>query len=139
MAAYNKINDFAEQLLRGVHNFGSHTFKAVLTNSAPSAANTVLADIAQVAAIGGYVAGGYALDSVVLTETAGTAKVTIADEVITAAGGSIGPFRYVVVYNATAANGPLVCFYDYGSSTTLNDSESFTLDFDGSAGVFTLA
>jgi hypothetical protein len=139
MAAHNKFYDFAEQLLRGVHNFGAHTFKAVLTNSAPSAANTVLADIAQVAATGGYVAGGYVLDTVVLVETTGTAKVTIADEVITAAGGSIGPARYVVVYNSTAANGPLVCFYDYGSSITLADTESFTLDFDGAAGVFTLA
>jgi hypothetical protein len=138
MAAYNKFQDFAEQVLRGVHNFGSHTFKAVLTNTAPSAANTVLADIAQVAATGGYAAGGYVLDTVVLVETAGTAKVTIADEVITAAGGSVGPFRYAVVYNATSAGGPLVCFYDYGSSITLADTENFTLDFDGSAGVFTL-
>lgn len=139
MAAYNKFNDFAEQLLRGVHNFGAHTLKVALTNTAPAAANAVLADIAQIAASGGYVAGGYALDSVLLAETAGTAKVTIADEVITATGGSIGPFRYVAVYNDTAAGKPLVCWYDYGSSTTLLDGESFTLDFDGAAGVFTLA
>lgn len=139
MAAHNKFQDFVEQLLRAKHDFGSHTFKAVLTNTAPSAANTVLADIVQVAATGGYAAGGYVLDTVVLVETAGTAKVTIADEVITATGGSIGPFRYVVVYNATAAGGPLVCFYDYGASITLLDTDLFTLDFDGAAGVFTLA
>lgn len=139
MAAYNKFQDFAEQLLRGAHNFGSHTFKAVLTNTPPAATNTVLADIAQIAASGGYVAGGYVLDTVVLAETAGTAKVTIADEVITAAGGSIGPARYVAVYNDTAAGKPLVCWYDYGSSITLADGESLTLDFDGAAGVFTLA
>jgi hypothetical protein len=135
----SKFNDFAEQLLRGAHNFGAHTFKAVLTNTAPSASNAVLADIAQVAATGGYAAGGYTLDSVVLTETAGTAKVVIADEVIIATGGSIGPFRYVVICNATTAGGPLVNWYDYGSSITLADGESFTLDFDGAAGVFTLA
>lgn len=139
MAIYNKFNDFAEQLLKGVHNFSAHTFKAVLTNTLPSAANTVLADIAQIAATGGYAAGGYTLDSVVLSEAAGVAKVVIADEVITATGGSIGPFRYVVVYNSTAAGGPLLCWYDYSASTTLLDTESFTLDFDGSAGVFTLA
>jgi hypothetical protein len=139
MASYNKFQDFVEQLLRGKHDFGSHSFKAVLTNNAPNVANTVLADIAQIAAGAGYVAGGYALDSVVLTEAAGVAKVVIADEVITAAGGSIGPFRYAVVYNATTAGGPLVCFYDYGAPVTLADGESFTLDFDQAAGVFTLA
>jgi hypothetical protein len=139
MAAYNKFNDFVEQLLRAKHDFGSHVFKAVLTNVAPAAGNAVLADLTQIANGGGYVAGGYVLDSVVLTEVAGVSKVVIADEVITASGGSIGPFRYVAVYNATSAGGPLVCSYDYGSSITLLDTESFTLDFDGAAGVFTLA
>lgn len=134
-----KFQDFAEQVLRGVHNFGSHTLKAALTNVAPAVTNTVLADITQIAATGGYVAGGYALDSVVLAETGGTAKVTIADEVITATGGSVGPVRYVVIYNDTAAGKPLVGYIDRGDSITLLDGESLTLDFDAAAGVLTLA
>lgn len=139
MAAYQKFNSFPGQLLRGVHNFSSNTFKAVLTNTAPAATNTVLTDIAQISASGGYTAGGVTLDSVTITENAGTAKVSIADEVITASGGSIGPFRYVVAYNDTPVNDPLLCYYDYGSSITLADGESFTIDFDGTNGVFTLA
>lgn len=139
MSTLQKFQDFAEQVLRGVHNFGSHTFKAALTNVAPAATNTVLADITQIAASGGYVAGGYALDSVVLTETGGTAKVTIADEVITATGGSVGPVRYVVIYNDSAAGKPLVGFIDRGDSITLLDGESLTLDFDAAAGVLTLS
>jgi hypothetical protein len=139
MATMQKFQDFVEQLLRGVHNFGGHTFKAALTNVAPAATSAALADITQIANGGGYVAGGYVLDSVVLSETAGVAKVVIADEVITAAGGAIGPFRYVAVYNDTATNKNLVNFYDYGSSITLNDGESMTLDFDQAAGVFTLS
>jgi hypothetical protein len=141
MASYNKILSFAGQLLRGKHNFDTNAFKVALTNTPPVNTNTVLADIAQIAASGGYVAGGYSLDSVVLSESAGVAKVTIADEVITAAGGSIGPFRYAVVYNDTQAAPakPLMCWFDYGAPTTLLDGEPFTLDFDGSAGVFTLA
>lgn len=138
MAAYQKFQDFSEQVLKGVHNFSTHVFKVVLTNTAPLATNTVLADIVQIAAIGGYVAGGYTLDTVVLSETGGTAKVTIADEVITAAGGSVGPFSHAVVYNSTAAGGPLVGFYAYGSSITLADTETLTIDFDA-AGVLTLA
>lgn len=138
MPGFQKIPDFAEQVLRGVHNFGAHTFKVALTNTVPAAAAAQLADITQVTG-GAYVAGGYALDTVMLSETAGTAKVTIADEVISAVGGAIGPLRYAVVYNDTAAGKPLVGYCDYGSSITLNDGESFTLDFDPSAGVLTLS
>jgi len=138
MPSLQKFNDFAEQVLRGAHNFGTHTFKVALTNTVPSAAAAQLADIAQVTG-GAYVAGGYALDAVVLTEVSGTAKVAIADEVITAAGGAIGPLRYAVVYNDTASGKPLVGYCDYGSSITLNDGESLTLDFDATAGVLTLS
>lgn len=139
MPTLQKFQDFAEQVLRGVHNFGSHTFKVALTNVAPAATNTVLADITQIAASGGYVAGGYALDSVVVSEAAGTAKVTIADEVITAAGGSVGAFRWAVVYNDSATGKPLVGYVDRGDSITLLDGESLTIDFDGTNGVLTLA
>lgn len=138
MPALQKIPDFAEQVLRGVHNFGSHTFKVALTNAAPGAAAAGLADIAQVTG-GAYTAGGYQLDAVVLSETAGTAKVTIADEVITATGGTIGAFRFAVVYNDSAAGKPLVGYCDYGSSITLNDGETLTVDFDQAAGVLTLS
>lgn len=140
MATHNKFLAFAAQLLRAKHNFDAHVFKVALTNTPPVNTNTVLADIAQIAATGGYVAGGYALDSVTLTEAAGVGKVTIADEVITAVGGSVGPFRYAVVYNDSQASPakPLMCWYDYGAPTTLLDGEPFTLDFDGAAGVFDL-
>jgi hypothetical protein len=139
----NKFDDYVEQTNRAVHNWGAHTFKVALTNVAPVRTNTVLADITQIAASGGYVAGaggGYLLDSVVLTEVSGTAKLVIADEVITATGGSVGPFRYAVVYNdsATSPADALVDWYDYGSAITLADGESFTLDFDQAAGVWTM-
>jgi hypothetical protein len=139
MAALNKFNDYVEQEAKAVHNWAAHTFKVALTNTLPVATNTILADITQIAATGGYVAGGYALDSVVLSETGGVAKVTIADEVITATGGSIGPFRYAVVHNdsATSPADALFGWYDYGSSITLLDTESFTLDFDGTNGAWT--
>lgn len=137
MPTLQKIPDFAEQVLRGAHNFGSHVFKAALTNTVPAASAAVLADITQ-ASGAGYASGGYVLDAVVLTETAGVAKVTIADEVITATGGPIGPIRYAVIYNDTSSGKPLVGYVDYGSSITLADGETLTLDFDPTAGVFTL-
>jgi hypothetical protein len=140
MAAYNKIQDYVEQLNKGIHIWGTHTFKAMLTNSAPVATNTVKADLTEIGAGNGYAAGGMTLDSVTLTETTGTAKVTIADEVLTAAGGSIGPFRYVAIYNdsATSPADALVMWYDYGSAITLLDTETFTIDFDATNGLWQL-
>lgn len=138
MASYNKFQDYVEQVNKGVHIWSSHTFKAMLTNSAPVATNTVAANITDIAAGNGYTAAGMTLDTVTLTETTGTAKVTIADEVLTASGGSIGPFRYVVIYNDTATSpaDALVCWYDYGSSITLADTETFTIDFDATNGLW---
>lgn len=139
MATFNKFQDFAEQVLKGVHNLDTHTLKVALTNSAPAATNTQLADITQITAGNGYTTGGATLDNNVVTEAAGTAKLTITDEVITASGGSMAAFRYAVLYNDTATGDPLIGYYDYGSSVTLADGESITLDFDGTNGVVTLS
>ncbi len=144
MASFNKFQDYVEQLNKGIHIWSSHTFKEALGNSAPAATDTVLADTAHLSTGGGYTGGaggGLTLDSVTLSETSGTAKLTIADEVFTASGASVGPFRYARMYNdsATSPADAVVGWWDYGSSITLADGESFTTDFDGSAGVWTLA
>lgn len=138
MVAATKFNDYVEQLNKAVHNWSTHTFKAQLSNTTPNAAtHAVEADLsADLSGVNGYTANGVTLDTVTLTETAGTAKVTVADEVLTAAGGSVGPFRYTPIFNDTPTSpvDPLVVYYDYGSSITLLDTETFTWDFDGSAG-----
>lgn len=138
MAAFTKFNDFVEEVLKGSHNFNADTFKALLSNVAPAASNTVKADLTEISTGSGYVAGGPSL-TVTLSRTSGTAKVVVADKIITASGGSIGPFRYVSIYNDTAAGDPLVGFSDKGSSITLTDGESYTIDFDAAAGLFTFA
>jgi hypothetical protein len=139
MAVMNKFECFARDMAGGEHDFANDVFKLALTNTAPDeAADTVFADIIEIADGNGYAAGGLTLDNNALTEAAGVAKVTIDDKTITAAGGAIGPFRYLVVYNDTAA-GDLLCFhYDYGSALTLADGESLAVDFDGVNGVFTV-
>lgn len=137
MATYNKFNVFSEDVLKGTHNFNAHVFKAAFTNVAPVATNSVLADITQIAAGGGYAAGGVTMDSVTLSRTGATSKIVIADEVFTASG-AVGPFRYVVLYNDSSASDSLICWYDYGSSNTLANGEIFTVNFDGTNGVFTI-
>lgn len=140
MATYNKFQDFVEQLCKGVHHLhaAGDTVKVYLTNAAPVATNSVKADVAEIAAGAGYVAGGPDVQNDV-TETAGTATVTAVDVTITAAGGSVGPFRYAVLYNDTPTSpaDPLIAWWDYGSPVTLADGESLTIDF-GSNQLFTL-
>lgn len=133
MATQNKFQDFSEQLERGVHNFGSHVFKVVLTNTAPVATNTILSDITQIANGNGYTTGGTAT-TVAISETSGTTTVTGTAVVFTASG-SMGPFRYAVLYNDTATSplDALVSWADYGSSVTLAATETFTVTFGGAS------
>lgn len=144
MATFNKFQDYVEQVNKGVHNWSAHTFKQWFSNTAPAATNTVLADITQIATAGGYTGGaggGLTLDTVTLSETTGTAKVTIADEVFTATGASVGPLRFAGFYNdsATSPADALVGWYDYGASITLLDTETFTTDFDATNGLWQMA
>lgn len=140
MASFNKFNAFVENLAEKVHNLGSDTLKVALTNTSPSASNSTFSDITEISAGNGYTAGGTAATISSSAQTSGTYKLVLADVVFTASGGSIGPFRYVVLYNDTPTSpaDPLIGYWDYGSSVTLADTESFTVDFDASNGVLTL-
>lgn len=139
-STFTTFDDLAEQIGKGVHNWSTATLKVALTNTVPNAAtNTVLADITQIAATGGYTAGaggGYAVSGLSYTESAGVATLTFTDLVITATGGSVGPFRYAVLYNdsATSPVDALIGFLDYGSALTLADTETLTLDL-GAGGI----
>lgn len=135
MAAFNKFNAFVQDLGRKVHNLNSDTLKVALTNTAPIAANAVLADITQITAANGYSSGGTAMGSTSYAQAAGVAKLAGANVVFTASGGSIGPLRYAVLYNSTAAGGPLIGWWDYGSSVTITDTNTFTVAPSNTANV----
>lgn len=137
MAAYNKFNSFVEAIAEKVHNLGSDTLKVALTNSAPVAANTVLADITQIANGNGYTTGGSQATQVSSAQTSGTYKLVLNSVVFTATG-SVGPFQYAVLYNDTAANDELIGYWDYGSALTLANGDTLTVSFDGTNGVLTI-
>ena len=128
-------------MAEGVHNLQSNTLKIALTNSAPSASNSLLSDITQISAGNGYSSGGTTATVSSSAQTSGTYKLVLADVVFTASGGSIGPFRYAVLYDSTPTSPlkPLIGYWDYGSSVTLADTETFTVDFDPTTGVLQLA
>lgn len=140
MAVYNKFNQFTKDLIDGKHNFGSNVFKVMLTNSAPVATNSVKADITEITAANGYTAGGTAT-TITESVASGVAKVVGSNVVFTATGGSIGPFQYAVLYNDTQAVPvkPLVAWWDYGSAVTLAATETLTVAFDATNGIFTVA
>lgn len=135
MATFNKFQDFVEQVGLGVHNLNTDTLKVYLSNVAPTATDTVKAtgSATEITAGNGYTAGGNDVTNV-WSESGGTGTLAGTDVVITASGGSIGPFRYVVLYNDTPTSpaDPLIGWWDYGSSITLLDGESFTVDFGAS-------
>ena len=141
MAAFNKFNSFVEALAEKVHNLGSDTLKVYLSNATPdAAADLVKTDLAEISAGNGYTAGGNQATISSSSQTSGTYKLVLADPATwTASGGSIGPFRYAVLYNDTATNDELIGWWDYGSSITLNAGETFTVDFDATTGVLTIA
>lgn len=140
MATFNKFNVFSEDLSEGVHQLqaAGHTLKVYLSNTAPVATNSIKSDIAEISAGNGYTSGGHDAQNDTSRST-GTTSVTGVDITITASGGSVGPFRYAVLYNDTPTSpaDPLIGWWDYGSSITLAAGESFTIDFGAS--MFTVA
>jgi hypothetical protein len=138
MATFNKFNSFVEAIAEKVHNLGADTLKVMLTNSAPVAGNTQKSDLTDISAGNGYSAGGTAATISSSAQSSGTYKLVLADVVFTASGGSIGPFRYAVLYNDTATNKELIGWWDYGSAVTLATGETFTVDFDATNGVLTI-
>lgn len=138
MATLTKFQTFVEQLAEGVHDLGSDSLVLWMSNSAPNAATAAtISDISQISYTN---ASSRAITVTSSSQTSGTYKLVLQDLTITASGGTVGPFRYIGVYNDSAASDQLVGgYYDYGASITLNDTETFTVDFDGSAGFYTLS
>lgn len=134
MATYVKFEQFVEDLAKGVHQLhaAGHTLKAYLSNTAPNAAtNAVKGDLAEITNQNGYTAPVDIQNDV--SRSGATLTLTAVDIVITATG-AVGPFQYVVIYNDTPTSpaDPLVCYFDYGSSITMANGETFTIDFGAS-------
>ena len=140
MAVYNKIESFVGELGFGTHDLraAGDTLEIYLSNTVPSAsADNVKADLAEISTGNGYtgpedIANDY-------TEAGGTGTLTGVDVTITASGGPIGPFQYVILMNTTPTSplDPLISWWDNGSAITLADGESFKVDFGASVATIT--
>lgn len=147
MATFNKLNGFVEHLAEKVHNLGSDQLVIALSNTAPGSESTpptgstaacILANVTQISYTNLSTRN---ITTSTSAQSSGTYKLVLTDLVLTASGGSVGPFRYVYIYNDTPTSpaDALIGYYDYGSSITLQDGETLTIDFDGTNGVLTLA
>lgn len=135
MASFVKLNGFVEHLAEKVHNLGSDTLTLALSNTAPGSESTpptgstaacILANVTQISYTN---CSSRALTVSASAQSGGTYSLTVNDLTLTASGGTVGPLRYIYIYNDTAASDNLIGYYDYGSSITLNDTETLLVDF----------
>jgi hypothetical protein len=135
MATFNKFQGFVGYVTTQQVNLNTDTFNVYLSNTAPSAsADDVKTDLAEITNQNGYTAPVDIQNA--CSETGGTSTMTAVDVTITASGGTVGPFQYAVIYDDTHASDVLMGWYDYGSAITLQDAESFTVNFGASLATF---
>jgi hypothetical protein len=141
MPTFTLYHEFKNNVANGAIDLDSHTFKAVLASDAPVAASDdELADVTQVANGFGYTTGGVTLTPTWAETGAGTGvwRFSVSDFSWTASGGTIGPFRYIVIYSDTSTGDKLVGYLDYGADLSLPDGNIFTVDV-GASGLFELS
>ena len=137
MATFTKVNSFVEALAEKVHNLGSDQLKVALTNTDPTATATNYAGLTSPLATTNLSgATPFNVTTSTSSQTSGTYSLVCADLTLTATG-AVGPFQYVVLYNDTATNDELIGYWNYGSSVTMANGETFLIDFG--ATVLTLA
>lgn len=137
MASYNKFQSWAEDLCE-VANCGTDQFTLALTAAAnaPVNTNSILGNLTEIAYTN---LSARNITTSTSAQSGGTYSYVPSDLVLTASGGSVATFRYVVTYDNTPTSpaDPLTCWHDYGGNVTLADTETFTWDITGS--LFTVA
>ena len=104
MASFTKVNDFVVNMANAM-DLDSDTLKVALSNTDPTTGTDVTADgngvLANISEIAYTNLSDRTLANVTSTQTSGTYKLSADDKVLTASGGSVAAFRYVVIYNDT--------------------------------------
>jgi len=135
--SFQKFNSFVAAVANGVHNLSTATLKVALTAAAnaPVATNTQLSNLTEISYTN---LSTRTLTTTSSTQTGGLYSLILQDLVLTASGGSVAAFQYVVIYNDSATNKELIGFYSYGSALTLANGETLTIDLDQVNGVINL-
>ena len=144
MATFSKVNDFVKNLAHNM-DLESDQLVVALSNTAPGSetsdpsadGNGILGNVTEITYTD---LSSRNVTTSSSSQTSGTYKLVLSDLTLTASG-TVGPFRYVYIYDDTVTTpaDPLVGYYDYGSSLTLNNGDSFTVDFSEANGVLQLS
>ncbi len=120
MVAYNKFNLTVQDMANALDNFSSDALKIMLTNTAPVATNHLYTDVSgtELASGNGYTTGGATVSGTGDSNASGVESIAGSAVVWTSVTGTMGPFRYAILYDSTS--GKLLGWWDYGSSISLN-------------------
>lgn len=138
-SAFNYFNVTQQDVGKAVHDFATDSFKILLSNTLPVAANAVKADLTEISAGNGYSAGGLTIAVTSFNLTTSTAKLILANSALLTATGAVGPFQYAILYNNTPLGKPLIGWWDYGSAITMASGQTFQVLCDATTGVLTIA
>jgi hypothetical protein len=134
MPSMTKINGFVEKLAEKSFNLGSDQLVIALSNTDPTTdgvqASTAAAVLATVTQISYTNLSSRNLTTSTSAQTSGTYDLILNDLVLTASG-TVPDFRYVYVYDDTATNDELIGVYDHGSTVSMVNLETYTIDFTG--------
>jgi hypothetical protein len=142
VATFVKINDWARNACTTA-NLATDQFVIALSNTAPASQGTpptgdgagVLANVTQISYTN---LSSRNLTTTSFNSVAGVARLILADLTLTATGGSVGPFRYVYLFDDTPTSpaDPLVGYWDHGSAVTIPNGGSYLIDSDQTLGIW---
>lgn len=141
MATFVFFDAFGDDLGKAKHDFSAHSLRLALvssTSGVDQSGDSVLTDITQISGGTGYTTGGVDLTAETWEETSagsGTWRLVTGDYTFTASGAGMGPFRYVVLFNQSSTNQPLIGYLDYGQDITVTSGNTFLVDV-GTSGWF---
>jgi len=97
MATYQKFNQTVEDFANGVYNCATDQFTVALTVGTPLATNTVLANLTEISYTN---LSARNLTTSSSGQTSGTFTQLFADLVLTASGGAVATFRYIILLSS---------------------------------------
>lgn len=148
--SYNKYNKWIGYLQGAIAansvtwaTSGGDAIKVALSNTAGDAVATVsqYTSITQISGTNGYTTGGASATITDRTWATATTSypLTLGSPTWTSSTGNMGPFQYIIFYDNTPTDKPLICWFDYGSALTLNgvNGDTFTVSLT-TANLFTV-
>lgn len=139
MPTLTKFYSFVEAIHEKQHALNSDTLKWILVSDAPSLSWTQLSSVTgQLSTANGYTQNDKTMTVTSSAQSSGLYTLIATDVTWTASGGNLGngSFRYAILYNDTSTNDLLIGYLDYGYLITVASGQTFTLDFDATAGLY---